>query len=152
MSTDFSDGQWIAIWIGVVVQHLDGDRCVVLRGHLVIRCHRCVIDWGHVNVNRCRHRYLTVGHGVFELGRTIVVFVRCERDGAVCVQRGFTVFYRNCVTSFNVFTVDLGHSQGIAVNVFVVGQYVDGDRCIFWRYRFVVRRRWGVVQRSHGDV
>ena len=130
-TVDFGDGQWVAIRILVIAQNIEGDWGVFFGGAVVVSDNRRIINRRDRHVNIGCYRRASIADGVAEGRWTVVVGFRCEGDGAVCIQGCSAVFNRYRHTNGHILTINLQDSEFIAINVGIIGQYVDNDWGVF---------------------
>ena len=139
------DGERIAVHVGVIGQHVDGDGGVLRGGDRVVTGHRGIVHRGHVDGDRRRVGGTgRIGHRVGDRVRAIEVRRRGIVDRAVRVHRHGAAVGRNRGPD---------DRQGVAVRVGVVGQRVQRDRRVLGRGRRVVHGDRRVIDAAnrHGD-
>ena len=151
--THLAHTECIAVGIAVVGQDAagrsNGQGGIFVCAVAVIRGNRCVIHTANVNADaRCVCTTFTIADGVVKVGRAVVAIVRIEGNGAIRIERYRTVIHRYGFTGFDRRAVDFSDGQFVAIRIFVVAQYVDGNRGVFLRGDFVVRCYRRVIDRS----
>ena len=113
--------QRIAVSVGVVAQHVDGHRRVLVRVGTVVIGQRIIVHW------RDRHGHfgcVCAAVAIADLvgDRVVAVIVRIRRVGqcAVGIHRHRAV--QRCGRA--------DHFQRVALGVGVIAQNIDGDRCV----------------------
>ena len=138
---DGLNDQRVAVDVAIVGQHVDGHRIVLAGGHTVIICHRVVVDTGHRDVHhRTVKASVAVAGDVGEAVAAAVVGLGRVGDVSAIVGHG-------AVRTLG----DRVDDQGIAVDVTVVGQYVNGHRIVLIGACTIIIGHRVVVEADHVD-
>ena len=140
---DRLDVQRIAIQVGVVRQHIDRDRVVLVRDGRVAPGHGHVVHGGDSNLNlRSAGCAVAVGHRVSEPVGAVPVRRRCVHDPAVRGDPHGPV--RGLRDRLDV--------QRVTVHVPIVRQHLDRDRVVLDSHRRVAAGHGRVVHRGDPNL
>ena len=111
-------------------------QCGIFGGGIGVRIgFRCVDFVGDIHCHRTRiNPTLAISHCVSEGSWAIVCFVGLEGDRAIWIQLdcASAVFKCNLITWLDRFAINFSDGQWIAISIFVISQYIDGDRGVFF--------------------
>ena len=86
IAIDLCDGQWVAIWIGIVGARIEAKGGVFGAGDGVVLSYRCIVDAIDHQTHISLYGRSAIGDGVGEVHRAVETWFWVDSDRAVAIH------------------------------------------------------------------